>query len=144
VKIGSCALSLLQRLVSGESKNSAHNQEWWVLSPILCIELLLKMLNLVWRPDITPFLLFCGYNMWYWRMQPTLNRLARKLKPGGMLLFRDYGRYDLAQLRFKKGLCSCCFLYNYHYLAKVNRWLRDNVLGISGCFCLRKPLTPNC
>jgi len=32
-------------------------------------------------------------------MQSAVNRLARCLKPGGVILFRDYGHHDLAQVR---------------------------------------------
>ncbi|XP_054643583.1 mRNA N(3)-methylcytidine methyltransferase METTL8 isoform X2 [Dunckerocampus dactyliophorus] len=42
------------------------------------------------------------------RMQGVVNRLSSYLKYGGILLFRDYGRYDFSQLRFKKGLIICC------------------------------------
>jgi len=43
-----------------------------------------------------------------------IQRLASYLKPGGVIFFRDYAKYDLAQLRFKLGQC----IGNNHYVRR--------------------------
>ncbi|MBW0482484.1 hypothetical protein O181_022199 [Austropuccinia psidii MF-1] len=67
---------------------------WDMSSPTLPEEIKQGTLDVV-------IMIFCFSALHPQDWSQTVRNLWRMLKPGGVLLFRDYGRYDLAQLRMK-------------------------------------------
>ncbi|KAG7395930.1 hypothetical protein PHYBOEH_003009 [Phytophthora boehmeriae] len=60
--------------------------------------------------------LFCLSALHPDKMKSAVKKVVAAIKPGGKLFFRDYGRYDQAQLRFKPG----CKLQENFYVRQDN------------------------
>ena len=60
--------------------------------------------------------LFCLSALHPDKMKNAVNKVVAAIKPGGKLFFRDYGRYDQAQLRFRPG----CKLQDNFYVRQDN------------------------
>ena len=83
-------------------------------APSRCSPFVLDATKQDWESEELPFaeesldcvlLIFTMSAMEPAHMKSVARNLHKYLKPGGMVLFRDYGLYDLAQLRFKPGRC---------------------------------------